>query len=78
MSKTMETNKLYKHIRNTEVAFKPNDIKQETDGSLTVRGVWWNIVNLPTSMHTIEKDVISINKDAIQEWQEIQCPQRTQ
>ena len=56
----MVPGKLYKNIKNTEVAFKPTTIYVNHRLQIyKVKGYWFNIVN-PQNIYVIDQDFIQI------------------
>ncbi len=61
----MIENKLYKHTKNTEVAFNPTYII-EGDVGIYAEGQWYNIVSgVPKLLAT---DAITIKKEDLDQW----------
>lgn len=62
----MKIDKLYKHKKNTEVAFNPTYIL-EGDIGLYMEGEWYNIVyGVPKLITT---DAITVKKDDVDQWE---------
>jgi hypothetical protein len=62
----MKTNQLYKHTNNIDVAFGPMEIETKEDGSLALKGFWFNIGGI--QVVRICLDSILITKDQIHSW----------
>ena len=68
----MQTNKLYKHVNNIDVAFGPMEIKVEEGGRLNVHGFWFNISG--SKCLRVCLDRIFITVDQIPNWKEYEHP----
>jgi hypothetical protein len=66
--KTMfEKNKIYKHKNCLDVVFKVNKILEETNDRTSLLGLW---LNKHYSLMIICDDVIDIQKEDIEKWEE--------
>jgi hypothetical protein len=62
-----EKNKIYKHKNCLDVVFKVNKILEETNDRTSLLGLW---LNKHYSLMIICDDVIDIQKEDIEKWEE--------
>lgn len=69
----MTKHNLFKHIRNTDVAFSPSVITEYED-VIVMQGIWFNITG--ETVYYIDRDTITVKKSDISNWEKYEHPTR--